>query len=51
VGGDDELGSLLKQKMNGRKSGLDPGVIPDAAAIVQGNVEVNPEKDSFSFAV
>jgi hypothetical protein len=51
VGGDDKLCSLLKQEIDGRKSGLDPGVIPDAAAVVLGNVKVNPEKDSFSFAV
>jgi hypothetical protein len=39
---------MLEKIIESRESGLNAGIVPDLTFIVQGDIKINPEKNSFS---
>ncbi len=46
VGGQDQARALFAEGGDGRQGSADPSVVSDGAVIVQGDVEVDPNKDA-----
>ncbi len=48
MGSEDEPGAPVEKELNRRKGGPDAGVVPDFPLLVQGDVEVHPDKDGLA---
>ena len=44
MAGEDDLGTMIPQVLDGGDSGADPGVVGDVGVVVQWNVEIHPDE-------